>query len=131
MGRLGEPPPPAGIESQTIPIIKEQLTTLTTGVFTWFGQAWPGQDMEWKVEEREAEGGKGERSWLTEVAVELPSLGAVRATLRAGKEGIGVTLVAEDGRTAEILAAGQNGLDERFDAAGLRLGGFTVRDGSQ
>lgn len=130
-GRLAEPPPPAGIESQTIPIIKEQLTTLTTGVFTWFGQAWPGQDMEWKVEEREAEGGKGERSWLTEVAVELPSLGAVRATLRAGKEGIGVTLVAEDGRTAEILAAGQNGLEERFGAAGLRLGGFTVRDGSQ
>ncbi|MBT1074800.1 flagellar hook-length control protein FliK [Geobacter grbiciae] len=131
LGRLAEPPPPAGIESQTIPIIKEQLATLTTGVFTWFGQAWPGQDMEWKVEEREAEGGKGERSWLTEVGVELPSLGAVRATLRAGKEGIGVTLVAEEGRTAEILAAGQNGLEERFGAAGLRLGGFTVRDGSQ
>ncbi len=130
-GRPATQPPPAGAEPQTIPIIKEQLATLTTGVFTWFGQAWPGQEMEWKVEEREAQGGKGERSWLTEVAVELPNLGAVRATLRSGKEGIAVTLMAEDGRTAEVLAAGQNGLEERFGAAGLRLGGFTVRDGTQ
>ena len=87
--------------------------------------------MEWKVEEREAEGGTRERSWLTEVAVELPNLGAIRAVLRSGKEGIAVTLMADDGRTAEVLAAGQNGLEERFGAAGLKLGGFTVRDGTQ
>lgn len=131
MGHPAAPPSPAGVEPQTIPLIREQLATLTTGVFTWFGQVWPGQDMEWKVEEREPEGGKGERSWQTEVAVELPNLGAIRATLRSGKEGIAVTLAAEDGRTAEVLAAGQNGLEERFGAAGLRLGGFTVRDGTQ
>lgn len=131
-GRPAAPPPPAGVEPQTIPLIKEQLATLTTGVFTWFGQAWPGQEMEWKVEEREAEGGdRRERSWLTEVAVELPTLGSVRAVLRSGKEGIAVTLTAGDGRTADILAAGQNGLEERFGAAGLKLGGFTVRDGTQ
>jgi len=131
MGHPAAPPSPAGVEPQTIPLIREQLATLTTGVFTWFGQVWPGQDMEWKVEEREPEGGKGERSWQTEVAVELPNLGAIRATLRSGKEGIAVTLAAEDGRTAEVLSAGQNGLEERFGAAGLRLGGFTVRDGTQ
>lgn len=130
-GRPAAPPPPAGVDPQTIPIIKEQLTTLTTGVFTWFGQAWPGQDMEWKVEDREAEGGKGERTWQTEVTVELPTLGGIRATLRSGREGIAVLLAAEDGRTAEILASGQSGLEERFGAAGLRLGGFTVRDGTQ
>lgn len=130
-GRPAAPPPPAGVDPQTIPIIKEQLATLTTGIFTWFGQAWPGQDMEWKVEEREAEGGNGERIWQTEVAVELPTLGGVRATLRSGREGIAVLLAAEDGRTAEILASGQSGLEERFGAAGLRLGGFTVRDGTQ
>jgi len=124
-------PPPAGVEPQTIPIIKEQLATLTTGVFTWSGQAWPGQDMEWTVEEREAEGGTGERCWQTVVAVELPTLGGIRATLRSGKEGIAVMLAAEDGGTAEILAAGQGDLQERFGAAGLRLGGFTVRDGTQ
>jgi hypothetical protein len=131
MGHPAVSPSPEGIEPQTIPLIREQLATLTTGVFTWFGQVWPGQDMEWKVGEREAEGGKGERSWQTEVAVELPNLGGIRATLRSGKEGIAVTLVAEDGRTAEILTAGQNGLEERFGAAGLRLGGFTVRNGTQ
>ena len=129
-GRPTAPAPPAGVEPQTIPLIKEQLTTLSTGVFAWFGQAWPGQEMEWRVEEREAEGGKGERSWLTEVAVVLPCLGAVRATLRSGREGIIVNLGAEDGRTAEILSARQEGLEERFGAAGLRLGGFTVRDGT-
>ncbi len=130
-GRPMTPPTPSGVEPQTISLIKEQLATLTTGVFLWQGQVWPGQDMEWKVEEREAEGGKGERSWQTEVSVELPSLGAIRATLRSGKEGIAVVLAAEEGRTAEVLASRQEGLEERFGAAGLRLGGFVVRDGTQ
>ena len=130
-GRPMTPPAPSGVEPQTISLIKEQLATLTTGVFIWQGQVWPGQDMEWKVEEREAEGGKGERSWQTEVSVELPTLGAIRATLRSGKDGIAVVLAAEEGRTAEVLASRQEGLDERFGAAGLRLGGFVVRDGTQ
>lgn len=130
-GRPMTPAPPSGVEPQTVSLIKEQLATLTTGVFLWQGQVWPGQDMEWKVEEREAEGGKGERSWQTEVSVELPKLGSIRATLRSGKEGIAVVLAAEEGRTAEVLASRQDGLEERFGAAGLRLGGFVVRDGTQ
>lgn len=130
-GRPMTPPAPSGVEPQTISLIKEQLATLTTGVFIWQGQVWPGQDMEWKVEEREAEGEKGERAWQTEVSVELPTLGAIRATLRSGKDGIAVVLAAEEGRTAEVLASRQEGLDERFGAAGLRLGGFVVRDGTQ
>lgn len=126
-GAVAPQAPQRGLEPQTIPLIREQLATLTTGAFAWTGQVWPGQEMEWTVEEREADGGgRGERSWLTEVAVELPHLGAIRAVLRVAGEGVAVHLVADDDRTATALATGRERLEDGFGAAGIALSGFTV-----
>ncbi|HML77619.1 flagellar hook-length control protein FliK [Geobacter sulfurreducens] len=122
------PPPQGGVEPQTIPIIKEQLTTLATGQFTWNGQVWPGQDMEWKVEEREADGrgSSAERSWQTEVALDLPRLGSVRATLSLGSSGVTVNLAARNEETVATMKEGRPRLEEALDAAGIRMTGFRV-----
>lgn len=122
------PPPQGGVEPQTIPIIKEQLTTLATGQFTWNGQVWPGQDMEWKVEEREADGrgSSAERSWQTEVALDLPRLGSVRATLSLGSSGVTVNLAARSEETVAAMKEGRLRLEEALDAAGIRMTGFRV-----
>jgi hypothetical protein len=116
------------VEPQTIPIIKEQLNVLATGQFTWSGQVWPGQDMEWKVEEREADGrGCGaERNWQTEVVLDLPRLGTVRATLNLGGMGVSVNLAARHEETVSAMKEGRNRLEEALDAAGIRMAGFRV-----
>jgi len=126
--RYVPPPPQGGVEPQTIPIIKEQLTTLATGQFTWNGQVWPGQDMEWKVEEREADGrgSSAERSWQTEVALDLPRLGSVRATLSLGSSGVTVNLAARSEETVAAMKEGRLRLEEALDAAGIRMTGFRV-----
>ncbi|WP_298434098.1 flagellar hook-length control protein FliK [Geobacter sp.] len=127
--RAPSPPPPGGVEPQTIPIIKEQLAVLTTGVFSWLGQVWPGQDMEWTVQEREAEGGAGGRNWQTEVRIAFPRLGEVRATLTLAGEGVAVTLVAAEEQTATLLAGGAKRLRENMEGAGITLSGLAVRHG--
>lgn len=126
--RHGPLPPQVGVEPQTIPIIKEQLNVLATGQFTWNGQVWPGQDMEWKVEERETDGrGSGaERNWQTEVVLDLPRLGAVRATLSLGGMGVSVNLSARSEETVSAMKEGRNRLDEALDAAGILMTGFRV-----
>ncbi|WP_298271805.1 flagellar hook-length control protein FliK [Geobacter sp.] len=120
-------PPPGGVEPQTIPIIREQLAVLTTGVFSWLGQVWPGQDMEWKVQEREAEGGAGGRNWQTEVRIAFPRLGEVRATLTLAGEGVAVTLVATEEQTVTLLSGGAERLRENMEGAGITLSGLAVR----
>lgn len=141
--RSGEPPPPdksalfraavpeslqGGIDPQTLPLIKEQLTVLTTGQFTWYGQVWPEQFMEWKVDERE--GGRhqqGERAWETEVRLVLPRLGAIKAAIRLSGGEVAVNVAATEERTGSSLSAGKGNLEERLEAAGLRLSGLVVR----
>lgn len=123
------PPLRGGVEPQTIPIIREQLSVLTTGVFSWLGQVWPGQDMEWTVQEREAEGGKGGRSWQTEVRIAFPRLGEVRAVLNLAGEGVAVSLVAAEERTTALLSEGAERLQENMEGAGITLSGLTVRHG--
>lgn len=122
-------PPQGGVEPQTIPIIKEQLAALTSGSFTWLGQVWPGQDMEWTVQEREAEEKGQERKWQTELRIEFPRLGKVRATLMLAGEGVAVNLVTADEETAAVLTKGSGRLVEHMEGAGIRLSGLAVRHG--
>lgn len=125
-------PPQDAVEPRTIPIIREQLAALTSGEFAWIGQLWPGQTMEWKVQEREAGGGgREERPWQTELCIAFPRLGEVVATLRLTGEGIAVNLVAAEEETVAILAKGEERLRENMEAAGIRLSGLATRHGGE
>lgn len=131
-GALQGNPPQGAVDPQTIPLIREQLAVLTTGELSWLGQLWPGQTMEWKVQEREAGGrGEGERTWQTELRIALPRLGEVRATLRLAGEGVAVSLAADEEETVAVLAGGGERLGEKMEGAGIRLSGLTVRHGGE
>src|SRR5208337_2163075 len=47
------------VDLRTIPIVQEQLHTLHSAQFTWQGQVWPGQQMEWSVSRDKAANGEG------------------------------------------------------------------------
>jgi len=38
-------------DTQTIPLVQQQLTTLETGHMFWRGEIWQGQPMEWDIYE--------------------------------------------------------------------------------
>jgi hypothetical protein len=118
------------VRPETLPLIQQQLQTLDTHQLVWQGQVWPGQQMDWVVEERDArEQGSADEAaenWNTRLRLTMPNLGEVSATLAFGAQGLRINLAAADLATAETLKTAQMRLHHSLEAAGLSLSGLTV-----
>lgn len=110
------------VDSRTIPIIQDQLQTLQTGQLAWQGQAWPGQNMEWTVSEREAETGENSgKNWQTTLRIALPTLGEVNATLRLNNEGVHLLIKADRDSAVTVMQEERQDLELAMSAAGVKL----------
>lgn len=116
-------------DSRTLPLIREQLLLLDSGVLRWQGEAWPGQGMELAVQEREAD--QGEEGIEAALALELPHLGGVEARLRFSAEGLSVQLVCRRPESSALLRKGGKELRAALASSGLHLDRLAVRDGEQ
>lgn len=118
------------VAERLLPLVHQQLDTLATHQVVWQGQVWPGQQMEWEIEDpsgREAdENGEPEPYWNTTLRLALPGLGGVEARLHLTPAGVAVRLIADDARSRDILAAGQPRLAEALDAANVPLTGLVA-----
>jgi len=118
------------VHPDTLPLIQQQLQTLDTHQLVWQGQVWPGQHMDWVVEERDARGSSSEgeepANWNTKLRLQLPRLGTVSAALAFTSNGLRINLAAADRGTAETLKVAQGKLHNSLDAAGLQLIGLSV-----
>lgn len=117
------------VHAETISLVQQQLQTLDSRQLAWQGQVWPGQAMEWRVEERAArEGGGGDVEmphWQTSLRLQLPSLGNVQATLAFIPQGLRINLKAEAG-TTEIMKGALDKLLRSMESSGLRVLGMSV-----
>jgi hypothetical protein len=126
------PPPVQGaLPEQLTPIVQQQLDALATQVFTWQGQAWPGQSMYWEIDNQEnARSGADDEatSWKTRLRLNLPLLGDVDASLRLlpgnGIE-VHITTTSQDGNT--LLNGRHDDLKQQFLSAGLTLMQFSTQ----
>lgn len=113
-----------------VPLVQQQLEALANQTFAWQGQVWPGQQMKWEIEEdghRNDEGTPDEGTqWQTRLALSMPLLGEVRATLRLRGGEISLLLSADDNAAATRLAGGGEALRTQFESAGLTLSGLSV-----
>lgn len=67
-------------------LVQQQLATLAQGAVLWAGQAWPGQDLEWRIEPDDSQPEHGQpesspRAWTSVLRLDLPHLGALVVTL--------------------------------------------------
>jgi hypothetical protein len=115
-------------DARTLPLVRQQLNLLTSGMFLWQGEAWKGQPMEWEVREREAQPEQGEEhGWQTTLRLELPNLGRVSGMINlAGKE-LRLTLEAGSADSASLLGRRTADLKDRLEAAGIEMKGVVVR----
>ena len=117
-------------DSRTLPVVREQLDTLQSGQIVFRGDLFPGQQMEWKVSERESRRNTDddqERSWDTEMRLDLPRLGAISARLRLDGSRISIDLHVSDEASVDLLSVGRPALVEQLQAAGLDPGEIGVR----
>jgi len=112
----------------SFPLIRQQLAALETGVVAWRGEVWPGQNMEWDIGEApDPEHPEAEHVWRTELRLELPKLGDVRARIELARPGLRLQIIADsEAHRAELVAASDT-LASAFAARNLPLAGLEVR----
>jgi hypothetical protein len=106
-----------------------QLLMLEGAPFFWQGFAWPGQWLEWQVQERpsgETDGETEDNTWATELRLTLPRLGGVTARLSLAGERLTVGLSATEMSTQEAMRAALPALEKALQAAGLKPAGIGV-----
>ncbi|MBS0372153.1 MAG: flagellar hook-length control protein FliK [Proteobacteria bacterium] len=121
----------APIAEKLLPIVHQQLDTLATHQAVWQGQIWPGQIMEWEIEDpsrdaRDSDDQQPEPYWNSTLRLTLPSLGGIEARLHLTPAGVAVRLIADDSTTREALQSGESRLADSLAAANVPLTGLVA-----
>lgn len=117
------------VHPQTQNILQQQLTAIDSRQVVWQGQVWPGQDMKWEVEEREARNPEAESEaapWQTRLSLNLPGLGEVIAVVALQGQDIRVQFHVARPETAELMKREQVRLHDNLQARGLSMQAMTV-----
>jgi hypothetical protein len=118
-----EPP-----DSQTLPVIRQQLEMLHSGQFIWQGEAWQGQQMKWAIRRDEHQRKPtSSRSWDTELHLELPGLGAVAASITIMGEQVRLSVSAADASSAKLMESHRQRLVDGMESGGLTVVSVEVK----
>jgi hypothetical protein len=92
--------------------------------------AWPGQLIEWIVEdprdESRSEAEENGEEWNTTLRLTLPRLGGVEARLCLSAAGAALRFIVDDAATVSMLEAGREKLSAALEAADVPLIGMAV-----
>jgi hypothetical protein len=125
----------AGQPSQTVAaqaqsLVQQQLEAFATQNFSWQGQVWPGQQMQWEIEtDNERQQGSGDddsQKWQTRLRLTLPRLGEVEARLHVQGQQLTLAMSATSAETRELLRGGTATLRSQLEQAGMDLASLGV-----
>ncbi len=123
-----------GMSDDAARLAGKQLHLLEGAPFVWQGFAWPGQWMEWLVEERQPGTGEGEGTeeqaqWVTELSLNLPRMGSIHAHIGLNGDRLSLRLTTLDSAIRDEMRAALPLLANGLEAAGLRPVGLSVESG--
>lgn len=118
---------PEGVAS----LVRQQLDGLATNNFTWQGQIWPDQQMQWEIADAPDRQGAGElgaeREWQSRLKLSLPSLGSLDVTLRLQPGGkVALAVNADSDGTEDRLRGNIERLQQQLSSAGLELAQISI-----
>ncbi len=128
---------PAGITPDNSQTIHLQLNALEQNRYAWQGELWPGQRMEWEIEEEQNKGGQNNQadadlaSWNSTVRFELPNLGRVSATIHLSGGHVQMRVAAASADTAGKLRAHGKALAQALGDAGSPLDSLSISQDEQ
>ncbi|HEX4884949.1 MAG TPA: flagellar hook-length control protein FliK, partial [Casimicrobiaceae bacterium] len=127
--------PPAPLPDGAVALLTRQLDALDARQVVWSGLVWPGQPATIAFDENvgharddaaEDAGGAAPRTWRTRIALDLPSLGRVEATIALAGATLHVRLATAQDDSAARLQAARADLAEALAPSRLALDGFVV-----
>ncbi|MBO9535826.1 flagellar hook-length control protein FliK [Herbaspirillum sp.] len=121
-------------QSQLGQIINQQLNALEQQRVVWHGEVWPGQHMEWEINQEhqgdnaQQQDGKAETpSWHSMVRFNFAHLGGVSASIRLIGEQIHVQVKTDNAQTAAALRSNSAMFADAMSAAGTSLDSLVVK----
>ncbi len=105
-----------------LPALEQQLHFLASGELIWRGEAWPGQQMQWRLAHEQGGGHEAERAraWQTTLRLSLPQLGQVEAQLQIVAGQLSLRLKSE-AHARPRLAEAVPELALALESAGVKL----------
>lgn len=122
-------------------LLTQQLQVLESPQFAWYGEIWPGQELEWKLrresspaQDHHATTGNDETQagWESQLRLTLPQLGTLTVHIKLdARQAFSIRMVPEHAEVEPLLQRNQGRLIEQMAAAGCTLQTLTVqhRDG--
>lgn len=116
-------------------LMSQQLAILEQNRLSWHGEVWPGQKMDWDVVVQERKEGEtneqqdaeiSERPVLSEMTLQFPQLGKIKAKLRIVNNHVNIDFSAEQSTTADIMHNKSHGLTKAVIDSGLQLDGISI-----
>ena len=118
-------------------LLTQQLQVLESPQFVWRGELWPGQMLEWQVnqetdtphEQAAPTTSDAEMVWESRLKLTLPNLGTVTIDIKLdAQQAFSIRLVPEQTDARALLQQNQSRLVERFTTAGCTLHSVTVQN---
>jgi hypothetical protein len=116
------------VHPDAIPQVRSQLQALEQQQLIWQGELWPGQEMEWTLQDpgEESRHGGQAQPWFTQLRLRLPQLGALTAELALVDRALRVRLTAPNAGAQEKMRTAHAALADALCAAGIELISFKV-----
>jgi flagellar hook-length control protein FliK len=114
-------------------VVRQQLEALSGHQIAWQGPIWPGQMLDWEIEDPPRDPATPEstesQTWNTTLRLTLPQLGTVTARLQIDGSGVAVNLRAIEHPSAQALQSGLPELAQALELAGIPLRASLVENG--
>lgn len=110
------------IHPRTVPLVQQQLVALDSARVVLQLEIWPRQWMQWEIEEHRPGAGRepdAPQCWNTQLRLELPQLGELKAVLNLGGDGMHIRLEAASAASAALLRHHRASLQAALAAAGV------------
>ncbi len=119
------------VHAEALGLVREQLASLDRRQVQWAGEAWPGQPMQWEVDDptQRSGGDTALPQWHSRLSLDFPRLGPIVAELSLVGQQARLVLRAGQAPTVAEASAARAELAQRLAASGLSLGGFSVAEG--
>ena len=117
------------IHPRTVPLVQQQLAALDSARVLLQLEVWPKQWMQWEVEEHHSGAGReadAPQSWNTQLRLQLPQLGELKAALSLGSDGVRIRLEAASAASAALLRDHSSSLQAALAAAGVPPAGIAI-----
>ena len=113
-----------------VPIVQQQLNSLSNNIYAFHGMAWPGQKIEWEIvdedTQKEKQSADEPTPWKTRLHLSMPSLGNINASLQINGDTLTINLVTSSKEASQSLRNAQSDLQQHLSDAGLQLNALQI-----